>query len=70
MSLTTMRMEELRGTLMLVLEPNFIATMTNSIMAGLPSHKFQTHGIYRHRDTVIELVTSGLASVLQPPGAT
>ena len=66
MSLTTMRMEELRGTLMLVLEPNFIATMTNSYYGGPAEAPNSKRTEVTDTETrVIELVTSGLASVLQ-----
>ena len=66
MSLTTMRMEELRGTLMLVLEPNFIATMTNSYYGGPAEAPNSKRTEFTDTETrVIELVTSGLASVLQ-----
>ena len=71
MSLTTMRMEELRGTLMLVLEPQFHChhdkfLLWRACRAQIPS-------IPEFTDTetrLIELVTSGLASVLQNSGAT
>ena len=66
MSLTTMRMEELRGTLMLVLEPNFIATMTNSYYGGPAEAPNSKRTEFTDTETrLIELVTSGLASVLQ-----
>ena len=66
MSLTTMRMEELRGTLMLVLEPNFIATMTNSFFGGPAEPPNSKRAEFTDTETrLIELVTSGLASVLQ-----
>ncbi|MEC7732196.1 MAG: flagellar motor switch protein FliM, partial [Pseudomonadota bacterium] len=66
MSLTTMRMEELRGTLMLVLEPNFIATMTNSYYGGPAEPPNSKRTEFTDTETrLIELVTSGLASVLQ-----
>ncbi|MGB1117561.1 MAG: flagellar motor switch protein FliM [Parvibaculales bacterium] len=66
MSLTTMRMEELRGTLMLVLEPNFIATMTNSFYGGPAEPPNSKRAEFTDTETrLIELVTSGLASVLQ-----
>ena len=66
MSLTTMRMEELRGTLMLVLEPDFIATMTNSYYGGPaePPNSKRTE-FTDTEERLIEIVTSGLASMLQ-----
>ena len=66
MSLTTMRMEELRGTLMLVLEPNFIATMTNSYYGGPAEPPNSKRTEFTDTETrLIEIVTSGLASMLQ-----
>ena len=66
MSLTTMRMEELRGTLMIVLDPNFISTMTNSYYGGPATPPDSTRAEFTDTESrLIELVSSGLGSVLQ-----
>ena len=71
MSLTTMRMEELRGTLMLVLEPNFIATMTNSYYGGPAEPPNSKRTEFTDTETrLIELSPPVWLRCCKTPGAT
>ena len=61
MSLTISRIEELRGSVLLVLEPNFISILTNAYYGG--KIESQNHGRSEFTATeerVVELVSDGL----------
>jgi flagellar motor switch protein FliM len=66
MSLNISRIEELRGNILMVLDPNFISILTNAYYGG----KIQAAGQRRNEFTtteerVIELITDGLNETLE-----
>ncbi len=66
MSLTLMRMEELRGSLMMVMDPSFISIMTNSYFGGAVSPLSNRKPEFTDTESrVIELVTQGLGGTLE-----
>ncbi|MGY9060229.1 MAG: flagellar motor switch protein FliM, partial [Candidatus Puniceispirillales bacterium] len=66
MSLTTSRVEELRGSMLLVLEPSFISVLTNCYyggkLANFPTTKAEFTAT---EDRIIERVSDGIAQCLQ-----
>ena len=66
MSLTTSRIDELRGSMLLVLEPSFISVLTNCYyggkLANFPSTKSEFTAT---EDRIIEIVSDGMAQCLQ-----
>jgi flagellar motor switch protein FliM len=65
MSLTTSRIEELRGSKMMVMRPDFISTLTNAYYGGNLGLKYQPRPDFTATETrVIEIVTQGLNQVL------
>ena len=66
MSLTTSRIDELRGSMLLVLEPSFISVLTNCYyggkLANFPSTKAEFTAT---EDRIIEIVSDGMAQCLQ-----
>ncbi|MDC1356754.1 flagellar motor switch protein FliM [Pseudomonadota bacterium] len=66
MSLTTSRIDELRGSMLLVLEPSFISVLTNCYyggkLANFPSTKSEFTAT---EDRIIEIVSEGMAQCLQ-----
>ena len=66
MSLTTSRIDELRGSMLLVLEPSFISVLTNCYyggkLANFPSTKSEFTAT---EDRIIEIVSDGMAQSLQ-----
>ena len=65
MSLTMTRMEELRGTQMLALSPDFVYTLTNSYYGGNMRLKGSKRADFTTTESrVIEIVTDGLNSTL------
>jgi flagellar motor switch protein FliM len=66
MSLTTSRIDELRGSMLLVLEPSFISVLTNCYyggkLANFPSTKSEFTAT---EDRIIEIVSDGIAQCLQ-----
>ena len=66
MSLTTSRIDELRGSMLLVLEPSFISVLTNCYyggkLANFPSTKSEFTAT---EDRIIEIVSGGMAQCLQ-----
>lgn len=67
MSLTTSRMEELRGSSLLVVAPAFISLLTNSYYGGtaVRSLRRPTGEFTATEQRVIEIVTEGLMSSMQ-----
>ena len=67
MSLTTSRMEELRGSSLLVVAPAFISLLTNSYYGGtaVRSLRRSTGEFTATEQRVIEIVTEGLMSSMQ-----
>lgn len=67
MSLTTSRIEELRGTSLLVVAPNFISLLTNSYYGGTAVRPLRRiPGEFTATEQrVIEIITSGLMSAMQ-----
>ena len=65
MSLTMTRMEELRGTQMLALTPDFVYTLTNSYYGGNMRLKGSKRADFTTTESrVIEIVTDGLNGIL------
>ena len=66
MSLTTSRIDELRGSMLLVLEPSFISVLTNCYyggkLANFPSTKSEFTAT---EDRIIEIVSDGMTQCLQ-----
>ena len=66
MSLTTSRIDELRGSMLLVLEPSFISVLTNCYyggkLANFPSAKAEFTAT---EERIIEIVTDGISQCLQ-----
>jgi flagellar motor switch protein FliM len=66
MSLTTSRIDELRGSMLLVLEPSFISILTNCYyggkLANFPTSKAEFTAT---EDRIIEIVSDGMAQCLQ-----
>ena len=66
MSLTTSRIDELRGSMLLVLEPSFVSVLTNCYyggkLANFPSIKSEFTAT---EDRIIEIVSDGIAQCLQ-----
>jgi flagellar motor switch protein FliM len=66
MSLTTSRIDELRGSMLLVLEPSFISVLTNCYyggkLANFPSTKSEFTAT---EDRIIEIVSDGITQCLQ-----
>ena len=66
MSLTTSRIDELRGSMLLVLEPSFVSVLTNCYyggkLANFPSTKSEFTAT---EDRIIEIVSDGMAQCLQ-----
>lgn len=66
MSLTTSRIDELRGSQMIVLNPDFISTLTNAYYGGSLRLRTQKRNDFTATETrVIEIVTNGLNRNLQ-----
>ena len=66
MSLTTSRIDELRGSMLLVLEPSFISVLTNCYyggkLANFPSTKAEFTAT---EERIIEIVSDGIGQCLQ-----
>ena len=66
MSLTTSRVEELRGSMLLVLEPSFISVLTNCYyggkLANFPTKKAEFTAT---EERIIEIVSDGIGQCLQ-----
>jgi len=66
MSLTTNRIEELRGNMLMVVDPNFISVLTNSYyggeIGGTPAKRTEFTAT---EENLIEIVTNGLNDVLE-----
>ena len=66
MSLTTSRIDELRGSMLLVLEPSFISVLTNCYyggkLANFPSVKAEFTAT---EERIIEIVSDGICQCLQ-----
>ena len=66
MSLTTSRIDELRGSMLLVLEPSFISILTNCYyggkLANFPTTKAEFTAT---EDRIIEIVSDGMGQCLQ-----
>ena len=66
MSLTTSRIEELRGSMLLVLEPSFISVLTNCYyggkLANFPTTKAEFTAT---EERIIEIVSDGIGQCLQ-----
>ena len=66
MSLTTSRIDELRGSMLLVLEPSFISVLTNCYyggkLANFPSFKAEFTAT---EERIIEIVSDGICQCLQ-----
>jgi len=66
MSLTTSRIDELRGSMLLVLEPSFVSVLTNCYyggkLANFPSTKSEFTAT---EDRIIEIVSDGITQCLQ-----
>ena len=66
MSMNISRMEELRGNMMMVIEPTFISILTNAYYGGkIESLKNRRSEFTTTEDRLIELITKGLNEVLQ-----
>ncbi len=66
MSLSTSRLEELRGNIMLVLDPKFISILTNSYYGGdIGAVKSKKTEFTSTEERLVELVSAGLNSVLE-----
>ncbi|MEZ7812688.1 MAG: flagellar motor switch protein FliM [Paracoccaceae bacterium] len=65
-SLTTSRIEELRGTQLMVLQPSFISLLTNSYYGGTVSSFKRPVGEFTATEQrVIQIITSGLNDSMQ-----
>ena len=66
MSLSTSRIEELKGSMLLVMDPSFISVLTNCYyggkLANFPSKKAEFTAT---EDRIIEIVSDGMAQCLQ-----
>ena len=66
MSLSTSRIDELRGSMLLVLEPSFISVLTNCYyggkLANFPSAKAEFTAT---EDRIIEIVSDGITQCLE-----
>ncbi len=66
MSMNISRMEELRGNMMMVIDPSFISILTNAYYGGkIESLKSKRSEFTTTEDRLIELVTKGLNQVLE-----
>ena len=66
MSLTTIRIEELRGALMMVMDPNFSSVLTNSYYGGKVTQLENKRPEFTAtEERLIEILTSGLSDVLE-----
>jgi len=66
MSLTASRLEELRGNMMLVMDPTFIAILTNSFYGGqLGPDKSKKTEFTSTEDRLIEIISEGLNRMLE-----
>jgi len=64
-SLTTSRIEELRGIQMIAIKPSFISTLTDAYYGGRVQHLKTTRTEFTNTEKrVIEVVTSGINNVL------
>lgn len=65
MSLTTSRIDELRGSKMMVIQPEFISELTNAYYGGDLGLKYQPRNDFTATETrVIEIITDGLNKML------
>ena len=66
MSLTASRIEELRGNMMLVMDPTFISILTNSFYGGqLGPDKSKKTEFTSTEDRLIEIISEGLNRMLE-----
>ena len=66
MSLTTSRIDELRGSMLLVLEPSFISVLTNCYYGGkLANFPLTKSEFTATEDRIIEIVSDGMSQCLQ-----
>ena len=66
MSLTASRIEELRGNMMLVMDPTFISILTNSFYGGqLGPDKSKKTEFTTTEDRLIEIISEGLNRMLE-----
>jgi len=66
MSLTASRLEELRGNMMLVMDPTFISILTNSFYGGqLGPDKSKKTEFTSTEDRLIEIISEGLNRMLE-----
>lgn len=66
LSLSISKIDELRGSMMLVLHPSFISTLTNSFYGGrISSLKARRNEFTTTEERVIELVSDGLNDALE-----
>ena len=66
MSMNISRMEELRGNMMMVIDPSFISILTNAYYGGkIEPLKSRRSEFTTTEDRLIELITKGLNKVLQ-----
>lgn len=66
LSLSISKIDELRGSMMLVLHPSFISTLTNSFYGGrISSLKARRNEFTTTEERVIELVSDGLNEALE-----
>jgi flagellar motor switch protein FliM len=66
MSLTSNRIEELRGNMLLVLDPNFISVLTNSYYGGqIESFKEKRSEFTSTEERLIEIISEGLNRMLE-----
>lgn len=66
MSMNISRMEELRGNMMMVIDPTFISILTNAYYGGkIEALKSRRSEFTTTEDRLIELITKGLNEVLQ-----
>lgn len=65
MSLSTSRIDELRGTKMMVIQPEFISALTNAYYGGDLGLKYMPRNEFTATETrVIEIITEGLNKIL------
>ena len=66
MSLTSNRLEELRGNMLLVMDPNFISILTNSYYGGeIESIKEKRSEFTSTEERLIEIISEGLNRMLE-----
>ena len=66
MSLTSNRLEELRGNMLLVMDPNFISILTNSYYGGqIEAIKEKRAEFTSTEERLIEIVSEGLNRMLE-----